>query len=84
MTKDEDPLARSASRGAPLEERAAGVKGGLLQADSPPMQENREPFGTRARRQLLVLALGAVMAAASAYLAYQGLMAAMRVVVGAP
>ena len=48
------------------------------------MQENREPFGTWARRRLLLLALGGAMAAASAYLAYQGLMATMKVVVGSP
>jgi len=48
------------------------------------MQENREPFGTWARRQLLLLALGGAMAAVSAFLAYQALMATMRVVVGAP
>jgi hypothetical protein len=48
------------------------------------MQENREPLGTWARRQLLPLALGGAMAAASAFLAYQALMATMRVVVGAP
>jgi hypothetical protein len=48
------------------------------------MQENHEPFGTWARRQLLLLALGGAMAVACAFLAYQALMATMRVVVGAP
>ena len=36
------------------------------------------------RRQLLTVAVGGVMAALAAYVAYQGLMATMRVVVGAP
>lgn len=48
------------------------------------MATEREPFGARVRRQLLLLALGGAMAALSAYVAYHGLMAAMRVVVGAP
>ena len=48
------------------------------------MDQTREPLASWLRRQLLTLAVGGAIAAIAAYLAYQGLMAAMRVVVGAP
>ncbi|MGH2692235.1 MAG: hypothetical protein ACRDHM_06995 [Actinomycetota bacterium] len=48
------------------------------------MATKLKTFGSWLLWQLLTLAVAGVMAVVSAYVAYQGLMAAMRVVVGAP